>query len=153
MKSLDVVPIRRARTRTVFELEDEITSEVFFLGGLVNAPPCVVEEDASIDVVRDHLLEKRISAVVVVDAQRSLRGLVTRTDVLRAEPGSLARDAMSPYIFALPAISRIERAAALMAFEDVAHVVVTDSASELVGLVSAVDIARHYAVQTGFLAG
>jgi CBS domain-containing protein len=91
--------------------------------------------------------------VVVVDAQRSLRGLVTRTDVLRAEPGSLARDAMSPYIFALPAISRIERAAALMAFEDVAHVVVTGTDNELLGLVSAVDIARHFAILSGFLPG
>ncbi len=39
-----------------------------------------------------------------------------------------------------------------MAIENVAHVVVTGPENELVGLVSAVDIARHYAVLAGFLA-
>ena len=153
MKSLEVIPIRGARVHTWYDLEDEVTSEVYFLGGLVAQPPVVVEEATSLAVVREHLIEKRISAVVVVDRSRSLRGLVTRTDVLRAESGCTAGEIMSPYIFALPAISRIERAAALMAFEDVAHLVVTGAESELLGLVSAVDIARHYATISGFLAG
>lgn len=153
MKSLEVVPIRRARPRTWHDAEEEITAEVHFLGGLVAGPPVVVEELTSIAVVREYLIERRISAVVVVDTARSLRGLVTRTDVLRARPGTTAGDAMSPYIFCLPALSRVERAAALMAFEDVAHIVVTGAESELVGPVSAVDIARHYAVLSGFLSG
>ena len=153
MKSLDVVPIRRSRPRTWHEPEDEITAEIHFLGGLVSGPPVVVGEMTAIGVVREYLIERRISAVVVVDAASSLRGIVTRTDVLRAHPGTLAADAMSPHLFCLPALSRVERAAALMAFEDVAHIVVMGTDSELVGLVSAVDIARHYAVLSGFLAG
>lgn len=152
MKSFDVVPIRRARPRPWHDVEEEITAEVHFLGGLIAGPPTVVEEAAPIERVREHLIERRISAVVVVDAARSLRGLVTRTDVLRARPGTLARDAMSPFVFCLPAVSRIERAAALMAVEDVAHIVVTGTDSELLGLVSAVDVARHYAILSGFLA-
>jgi len=152
MKSLDVVPIRRARPRLWHDVEEEITAEVHFLGGLIAGPPVVAEEATPIEVVRAHLVERRISAVVVVDGTRSLRGLVTRTDVLRALPGTTAGDAMSPFVFCLPAVSRIERAAALMAVEDVAHVVVTGADSELLGLVSAVDIARHYAILSGFLA-
>ena len=151
MKSLDVVPIRRARPRLWHDVEEEITAEVHFLGGLIAGPPVVAEEATPIEVVRAHLVERRISAVVVVDAG-ALRGLVTRTDVLRALPGTTAGDAMSPFVFCLPAVSRIERAAALMAVEDVAHVVVTGADSELLGLVSAVDIARHYAILSGFLA-
>ena len=151
MKSLDVVPIRRARPRTWHDVEEELTAEVHFLGGLIAGPPVVDEEATPIDVVRAHLVERRISAVVVVDGV-ALRGLVTRTDVLRALPGTTAGDAMSPFVFCLPAVSRIERAAALMAVEDVAHVVVIGSDSELLGLVSAVDVARHYAILSGFLA-
>lgn len=153
MKSLDVVPIRRVRSRTWFDVDDEVTSEVYFLGGLIAGPPIVVEEATSIDVVREFLVERRISAVVVVDAERSLRGIVTRTDVLRAARDAVAGDFMSPFIFSLPALSRVERAAALMAFEDVAHVVVTGTDNELLGLVSAVDIARHFAILSGFLPG
>jgi len=151
MKSLDVVPIRRGRPRLWHDVEDEITAEVHFLGGLIAGAPVVVEEATPIDVVRAHLVERRISAVVVVDGV-ALRGLVTRTDVLRALPGTTAGEAMSPFVFCLPAVSRIERAAALMAVEDVAHVVVIGSDSELLGLVSAVDVARHYAILSGFLA-
>ncbi len=151
MKSLDVVPIRRARPRTWHDSEDEITAEVHFLGGLVGGPPVVVDEQTELAVVREYLLEQRISAVVVVDGAASLRGIITRTDVLRM-PRGIAAEAMSPFILTLPAVSRIERAAALMATENVAHVVVTGPDNELVGLVSAVDIARHYAILSGFLA-
>ena len=152
MKSLDVVPIRRARPRTWHDVEEELTAEVHFLGGLIAGPPVVAEEATPIDVVRAHLIERRISAVVVVDAGRSLRGLVTRTDVLRAPRDATAGAAMSPFVFCLPAVARIERAAALMAYENVAHLVVTGPDSELLGLVSAVDVARHYAILSGFLA-
>jgi CBS domain-containing protein len=130
--------------------DDEITSEMFVLGGLVAGPPIVVDEATPIAVVRERLCELRVSAVVVVDATRSLRGLVTRTDVLRAHGEMTAGEAMSPFVFALPAVSRIERAAALMAYEEVAQVVVVGCDNELIGLVSAVDIARHVAIVAGF---
>ncbi len=90
MKSLDVVPIRRARPRTWHDGEDEITAEVHFLGGLVAGPPVVVDEQTQLDVVREYLLEQRISAVVVVDGQ-AVRGLITRTDVLRMPRPAIAR--------------------------------------------------------------
>ena len=70
--------IRRARPRTWHDAEEEITAEVHFLGGLVAHPPVVVEIDTPIAAVREHLLERRISAVVVVDG-----GLVSAVDIAR----------------------------------------------------------------------
>jgi CBS domain-containing protein len=54
-------------------------------------------------------------------------------------------------IVALPPRAAIEKAAALMAYECVGHIAVLGSHGELLGLVSAVDVARHYAVSAGYL--
>ena len=80
-------------------------------------------------------------------------GLVTRTDVLREldENDATAGDAMSLYVFALPARSSIEKAAALMAYEGVGQICVTGDGGVLLGRVSALDVARHYAVEAGYL--
>ena len=150
MKSLDIVPFRPLSRVRRPDLDDEVTGELHVLGALVAGPPVVVDESTPISVVRDRLVQQRISAVVVCDHDRALRGLVTRTDVLRSPPGATAGQAMSPFVFALPAVSRIERAAALMAYEEVAQVVVVGCDNELIGIVSAVDIARHLAIVAGF---
>ena len=109
----------------------------------------VVAATTPIDEVARLLVEFRIPAVCIVD-DATLLGVVTRTDVLAATPNATAGDAMSTYVLALPASAAIGRAAAMMAVERVGHVVVVGDDGGLVGLVSAVDIARHYAVIAGF---
>lgn len=135
-----------------FEPDDEITDQVTTLGALVTVPVVIVTPDTPIDEVRRKLVELRVAAVVVVDDDNTLRGIVTRTDVLRlADDHATAEDAMSRYVFALPAGAPIERGAALMAFEGVGQVVITGAGGALVGLVSALDVARHYATCAGYL--
>lgn len=121
------------------------------LGSLVRAPAIVVHATSLISDVRKLLLRCRVPAIAVVDSRQSLRGIVTRTDVLRSAADDAAADAMSGFVFALPADASIQRAAALMAYEGVGQVVVTDRKGALVGMVSAVDIARHYALESGYL--
>ena len=106
----------------------------------------------SIAEARRLLLHHRVPALAVVDDEHHLRGLVTRTDVLRSfdESWATVADAMSCFVFALPSGANIERAAALMAYEGVGQVVVTGLAGELVGMVSALDVARHYAACAGY---
>ena len=134
------------------EPEDEVTDQVVTLGALITQPVVVVTLGTPIDTVRRKLVELRCAAVAVIDDAHTLRGIVTRTDVLRvADEESTAADAMSHYVFALPAGAPIERAAALMAFEGVGQVVVTGAGGCLVGLVSALDVARHYAIEAGYL--
>ena len=121
---------------------------------LISQPVAIVTETAPLSEVRRLLVDLRVPAIVVVGADRSLRGLVTRTDVLRGmlDPDATASDAMSGFVFALPGDSTIECAAALMAFEGVGQVVVTGDDGELLGMVSALDVARHMAVRAGYLA-
>ncbi len=121
------------------------------LGELVRDPPLVVDVDAPIAEVRALLVTYRVPAVVVADNDDNLRGVITRTDVLRVEPGARARDAMSSFVLARPEEATVARAAALIACEGVNVVVVTGRERELVGLVSATDVVRYFAICAGTL--
>jgi CBS domain-containing protein len=153
----------------VDEYDDEITSELTMLGSLVVAPVAVVDETAPLAEVVALLLEQKVPAVAVIsttaapcgaagherslvpEPTQTLRGLVTRHDVLRAPAGCCAGDVMSK-VLSLGADTTVECAAALLVLESVWQVVVTNREGHLVGLVSAVDIARHMAVRAGYLA-
>jgi CBS domain-containing protein len=163
MKSFDTLPISptfvQARRGTLrkhwFDDEDVATKEIWLIGRLVTAPASVIDQDTPLAVARELLLERRVPAIAVVDATRSLRGLLTRTDLLRTlakDPEATAGDAMSGFVFALPQDSTVEAAAALMAYEEVGQVVVVDAGGALVGIVSALDVARHVAMRAGLLA-
>jgi CBS domain-containing protein len=138
-------------THDVFD--DEPTTEVHTLRALTLAPIAIVEAASSISELRAIFLELRVPAIAVVDADRSLLGLVTRTDVLRVvyDLDAKAADLMSGFVLSLPIDSTVERAAALMATETVGQIVVTED-GDLVGMVSALDIARHVAIVAGYLA-
>lgn len=120
----------------------------------ISRPVAVVIETAPLAEVRDLLVDLRVPAVVVVDRDQTLRGLITRTDVLRclADRDATASDAMSTYVFSVTSEASIECAAALMAIEGVGQVVITTQDGELLGMVSALDIARHMAIRAGYLA-
>lgn len=146
-----------ARTRTL-ELEDsdddnedEVTHVHDTLEDLVRAPALVVSVEAPIATVRSLLAENRAPAVVAFDRNDALRGVVTRTDVLRASDHCSAGDAMSTFMLVLAASATIVKAAALIGYEGVSFVVVADRRGGLCGLVSAVDIVRHFAILAGTL--
>ncbi|HEY3806376.1 MAG TPA: CBS domain-containing protein [Kofleriaceae bacterium] len=115
-------------------------------------PVLAISADMPIDDVGRLLVDRRVPALGVVDSAGHLRGLITRTDVLRAldEDLATASDAMTWLVFSLPAGADVERAAALMAYEGVGQVLVIGRGGELVGMVSALDVARHYASHAGF---
>jgi CBS domain-containing protein len=134
------------------ELFEDIPTGVFdTLGSLVARPALAVSTATPLAEVTRMLLHHRVPAIAVVDGE-TLCGLITRTDVLRSfdETAVTAGDAMSGYVFALPARASIEKAAALMAWEGVGQIVVTGDDGEVIGMVSALDVARHYAVEHGY---
>jgi CBS domain-containing protein len=147
--------MKLARRRTWFGEEDDVvTAEIYLLRALLQSPVITVPQTAPMADVHRMLVDERVSAIVVVDDDRTLLGLITRTDVLRVlldEPDALAAQAMSRFVVAMPGDSTIEAAAALMATENVTQVIVTGRDGELLGLVSAVDIARHVATRAGYL--
>jgi predicted transcriptional regulator len=133
------------------EDDDEVTSEIVTLGALAK-PATVVTPGAAVNVAREMLAELRIPAIAVVEDD-VLCGVITRTDVLRAVPkNENVASIMSRCVFVLPAEAPIERAAALMAFEGVACIVVIGDGGSVVGVVSALDIAHYLAVREGYLA-
>jgi CBS domain-containing protein len=142
------------RPRTWFGEEDDIvTAEIYLLRALLQSPVITVPQTTPLADVHRMLVDERVPAVVVVDDERTLLGLITRTDVLRVlldEPDALAAQAMSRFVVAIAADATIETAA-MMATENVGEVVVTGRDGELLGLVSAVDIARHVATRAGYL--
>jgi predicted transcriptional regulator len=134
------------------EMFEDIPTGVFdTLGSLVARPALAVSLATPLAEVTRMLLHHRVPAIAVVDGE-TLCGLITRTDVLRSvdESCATAGDAMSGYVFVLPARACIEKAAALMAWEGVGQIVVTGDDGEVVGMVSALDVARHYAVEHGY---
>jgi CBS domain-containing protein len=132
--------------------DDERTGEVVTLGHLAT-PARRVRADATLQDARALLIESRAPALVVVDATDTLVGVLARTDVLRFAHrlDATAREAMSPFVFALPHIATVERAAALMAYECVSFVIVIGDDRELCGTISALDVARHYAMEAGYI--
>jgi CBS domain-containing protein len=142
------------RPRTWFD--EEVTAEIYLLRALIQTPVITIAPTTPLVEAQRLLVDERVPALVVVDDKQTLCGLVTRTDVLRGlldEPDGDVADAMSLYVFAVPVDASIERAAALMAVESVGQVVVTGRDGELLGLVSAVDIARHLAARAGYIPG
>lgn len=108
------------------------------------------------------LLEQSISGVPVVDGAGRPVGILSKTDLLaaclerdlgrREHPTRLtAGELMRPLTFILPQNESISRAAALMAFEGVHRVPVVGVRGQLVGLVSALDVARWVAREDGFV--
>jgi CBS domain-containing protein len=117
---------------------------------------CVRASDP-IATVRHLLVERRVGAVPVLDADGRPIGIITGGDLLRAHeergerPAATAGDVMTCFAFALPVTASVAQAAALIAYEGVKIIVITDLDGEVAGLVSAVDIARWCARGAGYL--
>ena len=136
-------------TAKAFE-QEEVTKEIETLAALAKKPFVIVAPGTPIADVRRHFIELRVPAILVVDNDDNLVGIITRTDVLRSHGNARVCDVMSAAVFVLPVYATVERAAALMAYEGVGQIVVTDDGA-LVGVVSALDLVRHYAVEAGYL--
>jgi len=103
------------------------------------------EMDASL--LRARLMQRGVSGAPVVDDWGRVLGVVSKTDLVEHEVTSkrgekTVADIMMPMAFTLPAEAAIGQAAALMAYEGVHRVVVVDAKGCVIGLVSALDVAR-----------
>jgi CBS-domain-containing membrane protein len=103
------------------------------------------EMDASL--LRARLIERGVSGAPVVDDWGRVVGVVSRSDLIEHEvtserSGKTVGDIMMPMAFTLPPDAPIAQAAALMAYEGVRRLIVVDGRGCVVGLVSALDVAR-----------
>lgn len=144
------------------------------LSEIATLPARCVEADSDLYDLLARLVEAPFGAAPVVNSEGQPIGVVTKSDVLRCyyeheerllcpaegEAGAPAqpptpdvRAIMSHVVFSLPADSDVNRAAALMAYEGVHHVVLTGDDGRAVGIVSSLDILRWLARQGGPLDG
>lgn len=150
------------------------------LADIMTSPVRSVPADTDLETLAAMFLAERISALPVVDDAGRLVGIISKTDVMQryyddAEAGILsdvnamiegehggrplrqgvegvtAKAVMTRAIFSVGASTAISRAAALMAYESVHHLLVVDEHGAALGIVSALDIVRWVARTDGYI--
>lgn len=145
------------------------------LSEIMSAPVRCVPHDADLHTVLALFERHGIGAAPVVDARGHALGIVTKTDLVRClqeredaahdppVPGAAhascvehentthVREIMSHVVFSLQAEASVDRAAALMAYEGVHHLVITASDGRAAGIVSSLDILRWLARHSGYV--
>jgi CBS-domain-containing membrane protein len=114
------------------------------------------EMDAAL--LRARLIERGVSGAPVVDDWGHVLGVVSKSDLVEHEVTGerghkTVSDIMMTMVFTLPADAPIAKAAALMAYEGVHRIVVVDERRCVVGVLSALDIARWLGSSAGYSVG
>ena len=119
----------------------------------VRVPPDVLASTVAKYVVAD-----KVTAVVVVDDGGRAIGIIGAPEIARAlyngdDSGGAARarQLMRPVSFELPEDATIAQAAALMAYEDLHEIPVISAEQTVIGVVTALDVARWFAQEEGYL--
>ena len=117
-----------------------------------------VRGDMDASEARSRMLERGLSGLPVVDNWGRAIGVVSKTDLVEHEvtgtrSGLRVADVMTPLVFSLPPNASIGQAAALMAYEGIHRVVVVDRSGYVVGVISALDIARWLGSRAGHPVG
>lgn len=113
-----------------------------------------VRADTELSAVYALFASESISGAPVVAEDGRAVGIISRTDLVRAEvlaPDATVDDLMMPMAFTLPEHASVSQAAALMAYEGIHRVPIVAADGGVVGIVSALDIARWLARHDGYL--
>jgi CBS-domain-containing membrane protein len=127
------------------------------LGNVVGVDTTCVRTDVKLDAVADLLVDSGLRAVLVVDEQRRVVGMVSTTDLLRKRGSGRSRrsmkvaDVMTPVVHGLPEDAPVAYAISLMALEGLHEVPIVDSKSQLIGVLTATDALRWVAQAVGYV--
>ena len=147
------------------------------VSAIMNRVTYCVRSDVSIESVTTLLVEHEFNAVAVADDEDFPIGVVSKSDLLRLhheagettdavrsndealrvgfhsfEPAShTVAEIMMPIAFTLAEQAPLSHAAAIMALEGVQQLPVVDALGKIVGMVSALDIARWLAKHEGYI--
>lgn len=109
-----------------------------------------ITADASAQELVDALTTLRVGALVVSSDGKSIDGIVSERDVVRAT-GKLedrselhVRDLMTVEVLTCTAEARVADVMQMMAVEKIRHVPVVDADGRLISIVSIGDIVRHH---------
>jgi len=114
--------------------------------------------EMEVAAARARMLERGVGGMPVVDHWGRVIGMLSSGDLVEhgvtGEPcGRRVSEVMMPLAFSLPADATIGQAAALMAYEGISRVVVVDRTGHLLGLVTALDVARWLGRACGYPVG
>jgi CBS domain-containing protein len=144
---------------------------------IMSSPARCLAESEDLPSALALLVQHDIGAAPVIDARGRPIGILTKTDLLhhcRPQAGDVrldddagaasaegvvmerrapprVREVMSHVVFTLHPDADVSRAAALMAYEGIHHVVVTSQEGLAVGIVSSLDVMRWVARQHGYV--
>jgi CBS domain-containing protein len=140
---------QRGRHHGLARVADGAIEEVMRTGVV-----CVLASDG-VPALRELIVERRVGGVPVVRSDGRPVGIVSGADLLRSllgdgAPPTTAGEIMSD-VLALPITASIAQAAALMSYEGVDFIVITDLGGQVAGIVQALDIARWHARAAGYL--
>ena len=126
------------------------------IGEVMHGGVACVSVNEGLPALRHLLLERRVGGVPVVAGDGRPVGLVSGADLVRSlldggTPPTTAGEIMSHQLLALPITASIAQAAALMSYEGVDLIVITDPGGRVAGVVQALDIARWHARSAGYL--
>ena len=166
MRAFSMATLRRHQDDSSVPAHGSTPGDLQGIRQIMTAGISCVDETASLDDLRELLLERGQHVVPVIAPEGRPVGVVTQTDLLRtfreAETGErrpptgdprdrTAGDIMTALVFALPVTASVEQAAALMAYEGVEQIVITGLRGEVAGVVRALDVARRCARSAGYL--
>jgi CBS domain-containing protein len=143
--------------------DDEKAAGQPALESIMRTPVVCVGPRLSLDVLEALFLDSGATSAPVVDKTGRVTGRVSETDLVRyhqqrrtaskAPEEHVVADIMIQGTFALQEMESIPRAAALLAYESVDCAPVVNTAGQVVGLVSALDITRWVARRHGYVIG
>jgi CBS domain-containing protein len=125
------------------------------LGDLIGTETTCVRNDLRIGAVTDLLATSKLRALPVVDAERRLVGIVSKSDLLRLGRGQARKtvgNIMTPLVHGLPEDAPVAYAISLMAFEGLHEVPVVDKSARVVGMITSTDALRWVAKALGYVA-
>jgi CBS domain-containing protein len=115
--------------------------------------PVSVSEAASLAEATGLLESKKISGLPVVDTSGALVGVLSQTDLIRAQAnpqlqanwrGLAVREIMTTPALTIPASAGLEEAAKVMGERRVHRLVVTNDGATPIGIISASDLVRSW---------
>lgn len=123
------------------------------VGEVMQQKVVCVREDADMDMLGRLLAEDGLDAVPVVDAKGHPKGIVCKTDLLRAlrdKDELTAEGVMTPIVHALHEGAPLSFALAMLAIEDIEQVPIVSKDGVVVGVLAARDAVRWLARALGY---
>jgi predicted transcriptional regulator len=112
---------------------------------LMTTPVVITQRNVQIKRLKEMLSRKHINAVPVLEDDGTISGIVSTSDIIGAkDENGIVQDLMSERVHIALKNNRVKDAAAMMAKNDVHHLVVMED-GQVVGMLSALDIVRVYA--------